>query len=72
MEIQTLLGIDNYTLLVGYCKNNLYCLSIIDNKAQVYESEGIYPNLTAAKKRGYSIIRTLKSLSQNSSNSHGN
>ena len=72
MEIKTLLGIDNYTLFVAYCGNNLYCLSIIDDQAQVYEFEGIYPTLKAAKKRAYSIVRTLESLSQNSSNSHGN
>jgi hypothetical protein len=67
MEIKTLLSINGYTLLVGDCSNNRYCLSVIDNKAQVYECEGIYPTLKAANKRGYSVIRTLESLSQNSS-----
>ena len=66
MKIQTLLSIDGYILLICYCENNLYCLSIIDNKAQVYEFEGIYPTFAAAKERGYSVIRTLESLSQNS------
>ena len=67
MKIQTLLNIDGYTLLICDCSNNLYRLSIIDDTAQVYEFEGIYPNLIAAKRRGYCVIRTLESLSQNSS-----
>ncbi len=66
MENQTLLNIDGYTLLVCDYSNNLYRLSIIDRTAQVYEFEGIYPTFMAAKERGYSVIRTLKSLSQNS------
>ena len=66
MEIQTLLNIDGYTLLVCNCSNNLYRLSIIDDEAKVYEFEGIYPTFKAAKERGYSVIRTLRSLSQNS------
>lgn len=61
MKIQTLIGIDGYSLLVCQGSGNLYSLSIINQKAIVYNFEGIYPSLFQAIARGKSVIENLRS-----------
>ncbi len=62
MKIQTLLGIDGYSLLVCYCSGNLYRLNIVDQESKAYNFEGIYPTVEAAIEQGKSVIQNLESL----------
>lgn len=65
MKIETVIGIDDYSLLVSHCSGNLYLLSIIEQGIVVHNFEGIYPTLQTAIERGKSVIQTLKSLKKN-------
>ena len=60
MKIQTLIGIDGYSLLISQNSKNSYSFSIIDRQIVVHNFEGIYPNLTLAIARGKSVIENLK------------
>ena len=63
MKIQTLIGIDGYSLLV--CSSgNLYSVSIIDKKTIVHSFEGIYPSLPRAIARGRGVIKNLERRQQ--------
>jgi len=60
MNIQALIGIDGYSLLVSRGSGNLYSLSIIDREVAVHNFDGIYPNLATAIARGRAIIENIK------------
>ena len=60
MNIQTLIGIDGYSLLVSRGAGNLYSLSIIDREIGVHNFDGTYPNLATAIARGRAVIENLK------------
>lgn len=60
MNIQTLIGIDGYSLLVSRGAGNLYSLSIIDREIGVHNFDGTYPNLAMAIARGRTVIENLK------------
>lgn len=61
MEIQTLLGINGYSLLICYFQNNLYRLNVVERSTVVHSFEGIYPTRQAAIERGKSVIQNLES-----------
>ena len=63
MKIQTLIGIDGYSLLVCGSRN-LYSVSIIDRKTVVHSFEGIYPSLPRAIARGRAVIKNLECRQQ--------
>ena len=65
MNIQTVLGIDGYSLIVCHCYGKLYRLSIIDREEIIHTCEGIYPTLQAAVERGKSVVRNLDFWQQN-------
>ena len=60
MKIQTLLGINGYSLMVCHCSGNLYYLSIIKPGVTIYSFEGIYPTIQAAIERGKSVIQNIE------------
>ncbi len=60
MNIQTLIGIDGYSLLVSRGSGNSYSLSIIDREVAVHNFEGIYSSSAIAIARGKAVIKNLK------------
>ena len=60
MKIQTLLGINGYSLMVCHCSGNLYRLIIIERDITIYSFEGIYPTIQAAIERGKSVIQNIE------------
>ena len=67
MKIQTLLGFNEYSLIICHDSENLYHLSIIDREHQVHNFEGIYPTLQTAIEKGKSVIHNLEYLKHNAS-----
>ncbi|WP_019506836.1 hypothetical protein [Pleurocapsa sp. PCC 7319] len=67
MKIKTLLGFNEYSLIVCNESGNLYHLSIIDQENKVHNFEGIYPTLQTAIEQGKSVIQNLEYLQQNTS-----
>lgn len=60
MKIQTLIGIDGYSLLISKGSKNSYSFSIVDREIVVHNFEGIYSNSDLAIARGKSVIENLK------------
>ena len=60
MNIQTLIGIDGYSLFVSRGSKNLYSLSIIDRQSTVHSFAGVYPSLATAIARGKAVIENLQ------------
>ena len=67
MKIQTLIGVDGYSLLISQGSKNSYSFSIVDREIVVHSFEGIYPNSTMAIARGKSVIENLKYWQHNPS-----
>ncbi|GAB4524243.1 MAG: hypothetical protein Tsb0014_02550 [Pleurocapsa sp.] len=56
MTIETMLGINDYTLLVYYCSDTMYHFSIIDETGKAYTSETNFSTLSSAKFMGVCAI----------------
>ena len=57
MKIDTLAGIDNYTLLVYSYRNGFYQFCIIDRSGVVYNFDSIFSKSKDAYERGKNAIK---------------
>lgn len=57
MKIDTLVGIDNYTLLVYYYPTGFYQFCIIDGAGKTYSFNSIFLNAKDAYERGKNAVR---------------
>ena len=59
MNIRILVGINNCTLMVYYCRDKMYRFSVVNAIGKIYTCESSYPTLSSAKLMGISVTERL-------------
>ena len=65
MIIETMVGIDDYTLLVYRCADKMYRFSIANENGNTYTCNSSFPTLSSAKFMGVSAIERANMDRQN-------